>query len=298
MTTSPLTMFMEHNKRILDDLLVEKTARLRAPKILREAMTYSLQAGGKRLRPILLLATLEAFDVQSEVGLPVACALEMLHTYSLIHDDLPSMDDDALRRGKPTNHIVYGEANAILAGDALLTYSFEIIASQTDPRVTSEMKIELIRLLAQAAGAEGMVGGQVEDLLAENNSNLTLQQLQEIHANKTGKLLSYPILAAGILANANEMQQQHLAAFAKHIGIAFQIRDDILDIEGDAKKMGKPVGSDSNNQKSTYPALLTLHGAKKKLNDHINIALENLHKANIKHHRLEKITMFIMHRDN
>lgn len=289
---------MEHHKRKLDDLLIEKISHLQAPKILQEAMIYSLQAGGKRLRPILLFATLEAFQVKSEVGLPVACALEMLHTYSLIHDDLPSMDDDALRRGKPTNHIVYGEANAILAGDALLTYSFEIIASQTDPRVTDEMKVELIRLLAQSAGAEGMVGGQVEDLINENNPNLTLQQLQEIHANKTGKLLSYPIMAAGILANATEEQQRYLAAFAEHIGIAFQIKDDILDVEGDADKMGKPVGSDTDNQKSTYPKLLTIPGAKEKLSDHIDQALENLYQANINHDRLEELTMFIMHRDN
>lgn len=289
---------MEHHKRKLDDLLIEKISHLQAPKILQEAMIYSLQAGGKRLRPILLFATLEAFQVKSEVGLPVACALEMLHTYSLIHDDLPSMDDDALRRGKPTNHIVYGEANAILAGDALLTYSFEIIASQTDPRVTDEMKVELIRLLAQSAGAEGMVGGQVEDLINENNPTLTLQQLQEIHANKTGKLLSYPIMAAGILANATEEQQRYLAAFAEHIGIAFQIKDDILDVEGDADKMGKPVGSDTDNQKSTYPKLLTIPGAKEKLSDHIDQALENLYQANINHDRLEELTMFIMHRDN
>ncbi|PWA13209.1 farnesyl-diphosphate synthase [Pueribacillus theae] len=298
LTNSHIIPYLKQAKAKIDEQLRIEISKLNGPKVLIDAMNYSLEAGGKRLRPIMLLATLEAFGQNSEKGIPLACAVEMLHTYSLIHDDLPAMDNDDLRRGKPTNHKVFGEANAILAGDALLTYSFEMIASLDDPEITSQMKVELIKQLAQAAGAEGMVGGQTEDLIAENNPNLTVEELEHIHVNKTGKLFIYSVLAGAILARANEEQMNHLEQFAYHLGIAFQIRDDILDIEGDVEKIGKPVGSDFENEKSTYPSLLTVDGAKKKLNEHVDKAIKFLYKANVKHEQLETISMYIIHRDN
>ncbi len=249
---------------------------LRAPETIKEAMLYSLQAGGKRIRPLLLLATLHAFRKHIDIGMPVACALEMIHTYSLIHDDLPSMDNDDLRRGKPTNHKVFGEANAILAGDALLTYAFQVVADAE--AISPDVKVRLISELAKAAGPEGMVGGQVADLEGEGKT-IHLQQLEYIHRHKTGKLLQYSVRAGAILGEATEKQLTLLTAFADHLGLAFQIRDDILDIEGDEQKIGKKVGSDIENHKSTYPALLTLDGAKRKLLDHMKEARTLLHEV-------------------
>lgn len=294
-----ITKYLEDTKQLINTHLLTLLDKLNAPKILKEAMAYSLSAGGKRIRPILLLATLEAFQENKEKGLDVACAIEMLHTYSLIHDDLPAMDNDDLRRGKPTNHKVFGEANAILAGDALLTYSFEILSSfNKHDDVTPEMKLELIRRLAQATGPEGMVGGQVEDLRNEMNPNLTLQELENIHYNKTGKLIIYSIIAGAILAKANEEKINLLEQFAYHLGIAFQIQDDILDVIGDSKKTGKPTGSDSVKEKSTYPKLLTLEGAKEKLNEHFEQALFYLQKANIRDEILKGIALYIIKREN
>lgn len=294
-----ITFYLKKTKQLIDRHLLALIENANAPKILLEAMQYSLSAGGKRIRPILLLATLEAFGENKEKGLDVACAIEMLHTYSLIHDDLPAMDNDDLRRGKPTNHKVFGEANAILAGDALLTYSFEIISSFNKyDDVTPEMKLELIKRLAQAAGPEGMVAGQVEDLRNENNPNLTLQDLENIHYNKTGKLIIYSIVAGAILAKASEEKINLLEKFAYHLGITFQIQDDILDVIGDSKKTGKPTGSDTINEKSTYPKLLTLEGAKQKLSEHLEQALHYLQKTNIRDEILKGIALYIINREN
>ena len=294
-----ITSYLEDAKQLVNAHLLTLIDKLQAPKILMEAMRYSLSAGGKRIRPILLLATLEAFEENREKGLDVACAIEMLHTYSLIHDDLPAMDNDDYRRGKPTNHKVFGEANAILAGDALLTYSFEIISSIPErEEVTPDMKLELIRRLAQAAGPEGMVGGQVEDLRNENNPNLSLQELENIHYNKTGKLIIYSIIAGAILAKAGEEKINLLEKFAYHLGIAFQIQDDILDVIGDSEKTGKPTGSDSVKEKSTYPKLLTMEGAKEKLNEHFEQALFYLEKANIHDEILKGIALYVVKREN
>lgn len=268
---------------------------LQAPQTMKEAMLYSLQAGGKRIRPLLLLATLHAFRKPVDIGMSIACALEMIHTYSLIHDDLPSMDNDDLRRGKPTNHKVFGEANAILAGDALLTYAFQVIAD--DRAISPEIKVRLIAELARAAGPEGMVGGQVADLEGEGKT-ISLQQLEYIHRHKTGKLLQYSVRAGAILGEATEQQLALLTAFADHLGLAFQIRDDILDIEGDEQKIGKKVGSDIDNEKSTYPSLLTLNGAKRKLHDHMKEARTLLDKAEIDASLLHYICDIIETRDH
>ncbi|MBA2873414.1 polyprenyl synthetase family protein [Thermaerobacillus caldiproteolyticus] len=275
-----IEQFLQEHKQRIEQTLPVYINTLQAPQTLKQAMSYSLEAGGKRIRPLLLLATLHAFGKEVEVGVPVACAIEMIHTYSLIHDDLPSMDNDDLRRGKPTNHKVFGEAMAILAGDGLLTYAFQVIAEMNAPTVTEEMKVKLIYELAKAAGPEGMVAGQVADMEGEGKE-LSLEQLEYIHRNKTGKMLQYSVLAGAILAGANEIQLEQLHAFASHLGLAFQIRDDILDIEGSEEKIGKRVGSDVENEKVTYPSLLTLDGAKEKLLYHINEAKRCLQDARV-----------------
>ena len=225
---------------------------------LRESMAYSLMAGGKRLRPILLMAAADAVGVDGTRFLPVACALEMIHTYSLIHDDLPAMDNDELRRGKPTNHVVYGEGTAILAGDALLTLAFTVILRQKD--VSAEALLRVVDEISRAAGAEGMVGGQMLDLEAENRQ-ISIDELRRVHMGKTGALFRAALRSGAILAGAAEDQLEALTAYANHFGLAFQITDDILDVIGTAEEIGKPVGSDEKNHKSTYVSLTSLEGA-------------------------------------
>ncbi|WP_185861856.1 polyprenyl synthetase family protein [Peribacillus cavernae] len=282
---------------LIETEIVAYVRAIQAPAILKEAMIYSLEAGGKRIRPLLVFAVLAAFGKDTRLGISAAAAIEMIHTYSLIHDDLPSMDDDDLRRGKPTNHKVYGEANAILSGDALLTYSFQVIAESTNPEISPEMKVELVSELAKAAGAEGMVGGQTADIEGENKQ-LSLKDLEYIHEHKTGRLLSVSILSGAIVAGANEEQRRYLLQFSRHLGLAFQIRDDILDIEGTEEVIGKPVGSDSSNHKTTYPSLLTLEGAKLKLQEHIGSALRQLEETNLDTALLKEITNLIAARNH
>ncbi|MDG4655606.1 polyprenyl synthetase family protein [Ectobacillus antri] len=255
------TTFAKENKQFIEHELIAFVERLESPSILKESMLYSLQAGGKRVRPLLLFATLEAFGKPKELGMATACALEMIHTYSLIHDDLPCMDDDDLRRGKPTNHKVFGEAIATLAGDALLTMAFEVIARYSHSDVTPEIRLRIISELANAAGPEGMVAGQVADMQGEGQS-LSVVDLEYIHRRKTGRLLEFAVLAGAVLAGANEEQVDKLLVFAANLGLAFQIRDDILDVEGTEAEIGKPVGSDIGNGKSTYTELLSIEGAK------------------------------------
>ena len=279
----------------LNDELRTYLERLHAPETLKEAMKYSLLAGGKRIRPLLIFATLEAFQKPPSLGLPVACAVEMIHTYSLIHDDLPAMDDDDYRRGKLTNHKVFGEATAILSGDALLTYSFQVLAEAAS--IPTERKLQLIAELARAAGPEGMVAGQIADLAAENKQ-VDLEQLEYIHLHKTGKLLAFCIKAGAILAGADELTIKKMDEFAHHIGLAFQIRDDVLDIIGSTEQMGKRAGSDVSKNKRTYPKLLTLEGAKEKLNDHLDLALEILNQLPLDTRRLKELTELIVHRAN
>ncbi len=225
------------------------------PQPLHDAMRYSLLAGGKRLRPILVLLAAKACQADIQQALPAACAVEMVHTYSLIHDDLPAMDDDDLRRGKPTNHIVFGEANAILAGDALLTYAFELIATQITP---GEVSARCIAALAKGAGPEGMVAGQVLDLAAEQHPVTEPTELENIHRCKTGKLIAASLQMGGIIGGATPLQLTHLEKYGHYIGLAFQIMDDILDCVGHADTMGKHVRKDANLGKATYPQLLGL----------------------------------------
>ena len=239
---------------------------LQIPQNLRESMEYSLFAGGKRMRPVLLFATMDACAVERTSAFPVACAIEWIHTYSLIHDDLPAMDDDDMRRGMPTNHIRFGEAIAILAGDALLTQAFELVTRTMQLGTPPEVVIALIRELAIAAGPGGMVGGQVLDLASETEKT-DLKGLEAIHTHKTGDLIVYALRAGGWLAGASEVQMAALTSFGSAIGLAFQIQDDLLDVIGDAEKIGKPLNSDEKNKKATYPALLGIEEAKKRVAD-------------------------------
>ncbi|MRX73162.1 polyprenyl synthetase family protein [Bacillus lacus] len=288
--------FLETRKQLIEDKLPSYIEELKAPSSLKSSMNYSLQAGGKRLRPVLLLAVLNAYGKDESIGVDAACAVEMIHTYSLIHDDLPCMDDDDLRRGKPTNHKVYGEALAVLAGDGLLTQSFALLA-ESGNRIPAEIKVRLISELVKASGAEGMAGGQVADMEGESAA-LTLEQLQYIHEHKTARLLQFSAVAGGILSDAPEADIKKLREFAFHIGIAFQIKDDLLDIEGIEEKIGKPVGSDSVNEKTTYPSLLAADGAREKLNEHIEKALNLLKSLNIDSFLLKGLCRLVAERDH
>lgn len=292
-----LEEFAHEYKQLLDTELRTLVEKLQAPPIIKESMIYSLEAGGKRIRPLLLFATLEAFNIHPQKGLLAAAAIEMIHTYSLIHDDLPSMDNDDLRRGKPTNHKVFGDAIAILAGDALLTYSFEVIGKTPVEFASPDKVVKLIIEMAKAAGTEGMVGGQVADMEGEGKS-LNLQELDYIHIHKTGKLLRFSVIAGAILAGATESRLENLSAFAHHLGLAFQIQDDILDLIGNQQLLGKPVGSDTANLKNTYPQLLSLEGAKDALHKQINLSKEYLSKTGLNTKLLEEITDLVASRDH
>ncbi len=297
METNGLDVFAQQYKQLLDKELRALVEKLEAPPVLKESMIYSLEAGGKRIRPLLLFATLAAFGADPQNGLLPSAAIEMIHTYSLIHDDLPSMDNDDLRRGKPTNHKIYGEAIATLAGDALLTYSFEVIGRMPDEHAAPDVKLKLIIELAKAAGTEGMVGGQVADIIGEDQS-LTIEELEYIHIHKTGKLLGFSILAGAIMAGASQTQKENLSAFAHHLGLAFQIQDDILDLVGNQQVIGKPVGSDTANRKSTYPQLLTLAGAREALNSQIILAKDYLLRTGLNTELLMEITDLVASRDH
>lgn len=237
---------------------------------LEESMNYSLSAGGKRLRPLLLLAVLESFGADVELGFPAAAALEMIHTYSLVHDDLPAMDNDELRRGNPTNHIQFNEATAILAGDALLTLAFEVITLGNLP---AEIKIQLTRILAQTSGYTGMVGGQQADIDGED-SDLSLEEIEQIHLRKTGALIKMAMLSGGIIVQKSDEILDKLASYADEVGIAYQIRDDILDVVGTEEELGKGVATDAALGKSTYPSLLGLEGAFEVLDQRLNNAIQ------------------------
>ena len=224
------------------------------PDTIYAAMRYSLLAGGKRLRPILCLASCEAIGGSPDIAIPMACALEMIHTMSLIHDDLPAMDNDDYRRGKLTNHKVYGEDIAILAGDGLLAYAFEYIATHTQG-VSADRVLKAIANLARAVGADGLVGGQVVDLESEGKSDISIETLIYIHNHKTGALFQSSVVCGAILAGATEAEIDKLSKFAQNIGLAFQIIDDILDITATGAELGKTAGKDVEAQKATYPKL-------------------------------------------
>jgi geranylgeranyl diphosphate synthase type II len=264
------------------------------PATLHESMHYSLMAPGKRIRPILVLASAATLGLGDEDVLPLAISLEMIHVFSLIHDDLPAMDDDDLRRGQPTNHKVYGDAVAILAGDALLAQAFIPLTRCNTEKFRAENILAVIKLMAEATGTAGMIGGQVIDLESEGKI-INLPRLQKLHRLKTGALIRAAVLSPAILSGAGEVQTKSLTAYGEAIGLAFQIADDILDIEG-GTELGKDIGSDVANGKSTYPALLGLEDAKKAAHDALNMAISSLEPFGEKADILRHIAKFIVAR--
>jgi len=265
------------------------------PDRLREAMAYSLLAGGKRLRPLLTLLACEAAGGNPQAALPAACAVEMIHTYSLIHDDLPAMDDDSLRRGRPTCHIQFGEAIAILAGDALLTLAFEVLARDVHP---PQVAAACCADLAAAAGATGMVAGQTADFEAEGTGVAGIEQLQAIHLRKTGRLLRSALTMGGRIAGASPEALTSLAQYGDKVGLAFQIADDLLDIVGEQEKMGKGVRKDANLGKLTYPFLLGMQESRKRARLLIDEACRSLAVFGEASQRLEALAHFVLERDH
>lgn len=253
------------------DSIYSKDTALNAT--LAKSMNYSLMAGGKRLRPILIMAAADAVGADGEKFLHLATSIEMIHTYSLIHDDLPAMDNDDYRRGKLTNHKVFGDGIAILAGDALLTMAFEVIADS--PNIDTEKKLKVIKEMSSAAGAEGMVGGQVIDLESEGK-HIDMDTLRKMHSAKTGALFCAAIRSGAILGGATDKQLADLTQYAHCFGLAFQITDDILDVTGDEASIGKPVGSDEKNHKSTYVTLGSLQSAQELAQKAVNEAKKAL----------------------
>jgi geranylgeranyl diphosphate synthase, type II len=274
------------------------------PRVLYDAMRYSLDAGGKRLRPILTLAAAEAVAQPStaaraiELALPAACAVELIHTYSLIHDDLPAMDDDSLRRGRPTNHVVYGDGMAILAGDGLLTEAFALLSLEPrDPDLASR-KIRAIHTIASAAGASGMVGGQAIDLLAVGSSTFDEYSLQDMHARKTGALIRAAAVAGAIMGGGGNEAIDAVDEFGRHLGLAFQIVDDILDVEGDAKDLGKTAGKDAKAGKPTYPSTYGLDESRRLAAERHDDAMTALRSAGLAESRLADIADWVIKRTN
>lgn len=266
------------------------------PEKLNKSMSYSVAAGGKRLRPILAIASAEAVGGSMEDVLPLAVALEMIHTFSLIHDDLPAMDNDDLRRGVPTNHKVFGEALAILAGDALLAEAFNCLAKlKGRSQVSSEVILDVIKDVATATGPGGMVGGQVLDLDAEGKL-VSINELKRIHKYKTGWLLTVSVTSGAKLCGARDKELSRLTKYGEAIGLAFQITDDILDVEGDEKELGKPIGSDKVNEKATFPAVIGLEESKRRAARLVEEALEAIKEFDEKAEPLREIARYIIER--
>jgi geranylgeranyl diphosphate synthase type II len=274
---SSLEQYLERRRALVEEALDRFLPSVEAyPRLIHEAMRYSVFAGGKRLRPILTIASAEAVGGTQEDALPVAAALECIHTYSLIHDDLPSMDNDEFRRGKPTCHKVYGEALAILAGDALLTLAFSLLSQEALARKLGAERLSLlIQEVAKAAGSLGMVGGQVVDILSEGRE-VDRETLRYLHTHKTGALIRASVLAGALVASASKDELEALSRYGERVGLAFQIVDDLLDITGKQEEMGKPVGGDRRKRKATYPELLGQEESRRQVEKLINEAKEAL----------------------
>ncbi|MGB9082198.1 MAG: polyprenyl synthetase family protein [Desulfuromonadaceae bacterium] len=269
------------------------------PHSVHKAMRYSVFAGGKRVRPILMLAACQAVGGDTGRAIPAACAMEMIHTYSLIHDDLPAMDDDDFRRGNPTNHKVFGEAIAILAGDALLTEAFKLAS---DPRFADGCDpsglLAVIHEIASCAGSYGMVGGQVIDMESEGSQDIDLATVQYIHTHKTGALIKASVVAGALLGGADGQQLTAITRYGEAAGLAFQIADDILDIEGTTEEIGKDAGSDQARGKATYPAVMGLVAAKEEARSMMDEALRALEIFGAEADPLREIARYIVRRRN
>lgn len=276
-----LPSYLNDTKKAVDDTL-DLLLRTQGKPLgsLEESVRYSVLSGGKRLRPILALASCEAVGGDTEKALPVACAIEMIHSYSLIHDDLPAMDDDALRRGVPTNHIVFGEAAAILAGDALLTDAFSVIIKQGLKRdIPPELLCEIVTDISQAAGSKGMIMGQAVDLgiekIGQNGNSLTLSEIERMHQLKTGALIEVSVSAGAKLGGANNEELEKLSLYARSIGLAFQIVDDVLDVVGSGD-MGKETGNDAKNLKSTYAGVAGVEESQQRAAELTKTAIDSI----------------------
>jgi geranylgeranyl diphosphate synthase, type II len=267
-------------------------------KTVYSSMRYSVTAGGKRLRPVLSLAVCELLNGDINNVIPFACAIEMIHTYSLIHDDLPAMDNDDYRRGRLTNHKVYGDAIAVLSGDALLNYAFEVMLNDSVKNETSILaKTRAMYIIAKASGASGMIGGQVVDLESEGKE-ISKKMLEYMHQCKTGAMIKAPIISSAVLCNANEEELKHLEMYADKIGLAFQIKDDILDIEGSLATMGKKSGSDIANKKSTFVTLYGMGKSKSMLNKITNEAIESIEYFGERSEFLKELALYVINRKN
>lgn len=289
--------YLARRKAVVEEELVRLLVDL-PPGLagLREAMEYSLMAGGKRLRPILCMAGADLGGLDPKTVLPTACCLEFIHTYSLIHDDLPAMDDDDLRRGKPTCHKVFGEAMAVLAGDALLTEAFDLAAEQARYS-PPEVVVEVIARLAEAAGARGMVGGQVADMLAEGRDDMGLEDVEFIHVRKTGALITVSLVAGARLAGLQGGDLAAVETYGRKTGAAFQIVDDLLDIVGRTDILGKPVGSDEERGKATWPALVGIDESRRKVSRLIDGAVTAIERFGEAAEPLTGLARYIETRD-
>jgi geranylgeranyl diphosphate synthase type II len=265
-------------------------------KSIYESMRYSLFAGGKRIRPVLMMETFTMFKENEDSIMPFACALEMIHTYSLIHDDLPAMDDDDFRRGKPTNHKVYGDAMAILAGDGLLNKAFETVSNNISKiDIPAERILKSLEILSNASGSEGMIGGQVTDMFVEER---TMEYLEYMHRLKTGALIRAACQIGATAGGASEEDISKLSDYAHYLGLAFQVKDDILDFTADEEELGKPVGSDEKNDKLTYVTLLGLDQSQNILEDYTAKAISSLEIFGGRAERLREIAEYLLKRNN
>lgn len=293
-----LKLYMKNMQQLVDKALEKYLpAADELPLSVHKAMRYSVFAGGKRVRPILLLASCVAVGGDVDRAMPAACAMEMIHTYSLIHDDLPAMDDDDYRRGNPTNHKVFGEATAILAGDALLTEAFILLSSSEmsgclDPTVL----LRVIREIAVSAGSRGMIGGQVVDMESEGSKEIDLATVQYIHTHKTGALIRASVRSGALIGGATGSELESVVRYGEAVGLAFQIADDILDIEGTTEQIGKDAGSDEARGKATYPAVIGLTASKQRAVELVEVALDALSCFDEKADPLREIARYIVKR--
>ncbi len=306
MAVASLAEYLDTRRAQIDAALMRfLPAAPHCPAGLDTAMRYSLAAGGKRLRPLLALAAAEAVAGPSgseqaiSAALPAACAVELIHTYSLIHDDLPAMDDDSLRRGRPTNHVVHGEALAILAGDGLLTEAFALLATEPREPLFAARKIRAIQVVATAAGACGMVGGQAIDLLAVGAAaTFDRESLQDMHARKTGALIRASAVAGAVMAGGSDESIRAVDEYGQQLGLAFQIVDDILDVEGDARDLGKTAGKDARAGKPTYPSIYGLDASRRLAAERHDTAIGALRTAGLHHSRLADLASWVVTRNH
>ena len=289
-----LNSYISKKNILINDELNKIINSSQDSSLLTKAMSYSLLSGGKRIRPVLCIAASEAVGGTEYDVLPAACALEMIHTYSLIHDDLPAMDNDSLRRGKPTSHVAFNESTAILAGDALLTLAFQILSS-VHVNNSAAKWLKVIHVVSLAAGYRGMIEGQMRDMASEN-SRISLKELEDMHSLKTGALIEASVESGAILGNGYSEQIEQLRHYAKNIGLAFQITDDLLNVKGDPAITGKAAGSDKTRNKNTYPALLGVIGSENHAKKLITDALHAIETFDNKSDPLRAIALYIIER--